>query len=260
MPAYFLPMTLPLTPQPKHPLEPPTVTARHEIVALKSHVLKAWINKAISCCQNATLMISLGTLDQKLWQFKETSSKTLSVRIDSSFPLETRAQGWDSTPEPESLQAACLRFPGVEPLRAEANNDGPNDEASQTKGIIAPNKETIKAPNGGNRILTISFMSLKTTPAANQESPPGEGTGLRPDPMATTLEQDNQVANLRSFDQRKNSQPGCHFADFQTQVPRSPGPTFPNALMSPSWKISSLEMGYYIDPRTPRSKLIAIFE
>ncbi|KAJ9077047.1 hypothetical protein DSO57_1020310 [Entomophthora muscae] len=111
----------------------------------------------------------------------------------------------DLNPDPESLQAAgpkdqgaaCLYFPGVKLPQAEVKNDGTDDEASQTKGIIAPNNGTIKAPNGGNKIPTISFMSLKATPAANQESPPGEGTGLRPNPMTTTLEKDNQVASLR---------------------------------------------------------------
>ncbi|KAJ9078974.1 hypothetical protein DSO57_1001188 [Entomophthora muscae] len=127
------------------------------------------------------------------------------VRINNSFPLETQAQGRDSNPDPKYLQAAgpedqgatFLSFPGVKLPQAEAKNDGPNGKASQTKGIIAPNEETIKAPNGGNKISTISFMSLKATPAVNQESPSEEGTGLRPNPMTTTLEQDNQVANLR---------------------------------------------------------------
>ncbi|KAJ9075821.1 hypothetical protein DSO57_1032003 [Entomophthora muscae] len=62
------------------------------------------------------------------------------------------AQGRNSNPDPESTQAACLRFPEVELPQAEAKNDGPNDEAGQTKGIIAPNKGTIKAPNGGNKV------------------------------------------------------------------------------------------------------------
>ncbi|KAJ9048488.1 hypothetical protein DSO57_1034684, partial [Entomophthora muscae] len=61
------------------PLEGDSVMARHGIVASENHVLKAWIDKATSCRQKATLMISLGTLDQKLWQFKEPSSKTLSA-------------------------------------------------------------------------------------------------------------------------------------------------------------------------------------
>ncbi|KAJ9084228.1 hypothetical protein DSO57_1026646 [Entomophthora muscae] len=100
--------------------------------------------------------------------------------IDNYFPLETRAQGKDLSPDPEFLwatnpkdqRATCLRFPEVEPLQAEAKNDDSNNETSQTKGTIAPTEGKIKAPNGGNKIPTISFMSLKGTPATNQESPP----------------------------------------------------------------------------------------
>ncbi|KAJ9090396.1 hypothetical protein DSO57_1002709 [Entomophthora muscae] len=53
-----------------------------------------------------------------------------------------------------------------------------------------------------------SFMSLKATPAANQESPPGEGTGLQPIPMITTLEQDNQVVNSRFLANERTPSPG----------------------------------------------------
>ncbi|KAJ9058912.1 hypothetical protein DSO57_1007318, partial [Entomophthora muscae] len=78
-----------------------------------------------------------------------------SVRIDNSFTLETWAQEQDSNPDPESLQAAgpgdqgtaCPHFPGVKPLQAETKNDGPNGEASQTKGIITSNEGLIKASN-----------------------------------------------------------------------------------------------------------------
>ncbi|KAJ9052221.1 hypothetical protein DSO57_1036436 [Entomophthora muscae] len=89
---------------------------------------------------------------------------------------------------------ACPRFPEVEPPQAEAKNDGPNGKASQTKGISVPNRGVIKAPNGGNETSIISFMSLKSTLAANQESSPEGGTGPQSNPMTTTLEQDNQVA------------------------------------------------------------------
>ncbi|KAJ9062346.1 hypothetical protein DSO57_1011699 [Entomophthora muscae] len=128
-------------------------------------------------------------------------------RIGNSFTRDTQAQGQDSNPDPESPQAtgpgdqgtACPCFPGVKPLQAETKNDGPNGEASQNKGIIAPNGGVIKTPNGGNKILTISFMNLKSTPMANQEPSPERGMGPQPNPMATNLEQDNQVANLISL-------------------------------------------------------------
>ncbi|KAJ9089257.1 hypothetical protein DSO57_1014803 [Entomophthora muscae] len=129
---------------------------------------------------------------------------TATVRIDNSLTLETQAKGQDSNPEPKSLrdwgQRGCLlRFLGVKTLQAEAKNDGPDDETSQTTGIITPNGGVIKAPNRGNKIPTINFMSLKSTAAINQESPPGEGIGPKPHPMTTALEKENQVVNLRFF-------------------------------------------------------------
>ncbi|KAJ9077973.1 hypothetical protein DSO57_1011508 [Entomophthora muscae] len=124
------------------------------------------------------------------------------VRIDISFTLETWDQGQDSTPDPGFLQTsssidqgtACPRFPEIETPQAEAKNDGLNGKESQTKGINAPNGGLIKAPIGGNKISTIRFMSLNSTLVANQEPSPEEGTGPQPNPMTTTLEQDNQVA------------------------------------------------------------------
>ncbi|KAJ9063958.1 hypothetical protein DSO57_1035464 [Entomophthora muscae] len=138
-------------------------------------------------------------------------------RLTIISPLETRVQGQDLNPDPEFLwatspkdqRAACLPFPEVEPLQAEAKNDDSNNETSQTKGIIAPNEGTIKVPNGGNKIPTISFMSLKATPATNQESPPGKGMGPQPNPMTTTLEQDNQVDNLRFSTNERTPGPGA---------------------------------------------------
>ncbi|KAJ9062900.1 hypothetical protein DSO57_1005702 [Entomophthora muscae] len=109
----------------------------------------------------------------------------------------------------------------------ETKNDGPNGEASQTKGIIAPNGGVIKAPNGGNKILTIRFMSLKSALVANKEPSPEEGTGLWPDPMTTTLEQDNQVANLRYLTNERTPCLGTILLPLNpsTQIP--PGPLFP---------------------------------
>ncbi|KAJ9074191.1 hypothetical protein DSO57_1008722 [Entomophthora muscae] len=96
---------------------------------------------------------------------------------------------------PADRGAACLCFPGVKPLQAEAKNDGPNGEASQIKGIITPNGGVIKAPNGGNKIPTISFMSLKSSWVTNQVQLLEENTGFRHDHMTTTQEQENQVTN-----------------------------------------------------------------
>ncbi|KAJ9068881.1 hypothetical protein DSO57_1024204 [Entomophthora muscae] len=204
---------------------------------------------------------------QGIWVLGFKGSKMalgLGGRIDNSFTLETRAR---VNPGPKSPQAAgpgdqgaaFLRFPGVEPLQAEAKNDGSNGEASQTKGIIAPNEGVIKAPNGGNKIPNISFMSLKSTLVANQDPSLEEGTGLWPNPMTTTLEQDNQVANSSLLTNERIPGPSAILLPLNpsTQINR---PTFPNSLKKPLWKILSLEVGCYIDPRTSRTKLIAIFE
>ncbi|KAJ9066630.1 hypothetical protein DSO57_1007704 [Entomophthora muscae] len=146
----------------------------------------------------------LSSLNASFWILSFANVDT-DVRIDNSFFLETWAQDWDSNPDPESPRAtssmdqgaACPQFPEIEPLQAEAKNDDQNVKASQTKEISAPNGGVIKAPNGGNKTSTISFMSLKSTLLANQEQSSEGGTGLQPNPMTTTLEQDNQVANSR---------------------------------------------------------------
>ncbi|KAJ9069222.1 hypothetical protein DSO57_1020806, partial [Entomophthora muscae] len=107
-----------------------------------------------------------------------------TVRIDNSSSLETQAQEQKSKPDPRSPWAArpvdqritILRFSGIEPLQAEAENVGPCSETGQTKEIIAPNGKPITAPNR----------------VANQEQSPGRGTGQWPNPMTTTLKLDNQ--------------------------------------------------------------------
>ncbi|KAJ9073867.1 hypothetical protein DSO57_1011982 [Entomophthora muscae] len=129
------------------------------------------------------------------WQNGLTLVSTeVSVRIDNFLPLENWAQGQDSNPDSEPLWAACPHFPGVNPPRAEANNDCPKGEASQTKGIITLNEEVIKVPNRGNKIPIIHFMGLKTTLVSNQDASPEESTGPGSGPMTVTQEQENQVA------------------------------------------------------------------
>ncbi|KAJ9062217.1 hypothetical protein DSO57_1013083 [Entomophthora muscae] len=130
------------------------------------------------------------------------------ARIDNSPPLEPQAQEWESNLEPGSPRAAgpmdcwtaCLHFSGIKPLQADAKDDGPCSEADQAKEIIAPSGMPITAPNRGTKATTISFMSLKSTPATNQEPTQERGTGPQPSPMTMTLEQDNQF---------KISQPSC---------------------------------------------------
>ncbi|KAJ9049211.1 hypothetical protein DSO57_1027059 [Entomophthora muscae] len=126
------------------------------------------------------------------------------VRIDNSPPLELQAQERESNLEPGFPQAsgpmncgtAYPHFSGVEPPQADTEDDGPPSETDQAKEIIALSGVPITTPNGGNQATTISFMSLKSKPATNQEPTQGRGTGLQPGPMTTTLEQDNQVAKL----------------------------------------------------------------
>ncbi|KAJ9084880.1 hypothetical protein DSO57_1019520 [Entomophthora muscae] len=127
-----------------------------------------------------------------------------TVRIDNSPPLETQAQEWESNPEPGFPWAAgpmdcgttCLYFSGIEPLQADTEDDGPPSETDQAKEISALSGLPITTPNGGNQATTKSFMSLKSSPATNQEPTQERGTGLQPGPMTTILEQDNQVAKL----------------------------------------------------------------
>ncbi|KAJ9060803.1 hypothetical protein DSO57_1026851, partial [Entomophthora muscae] len=119
----------------------------------------------------------------------------LTVRIDNSPPLEPQAQERELNPEPGFPRAArpmdcgttCPHFSGVEPPQADAEDDGPSSETDQAKEIIALSGVPITTPNGGNQATTISFMSLKSTPATNQEPTQGRGTGPQPGPMTTTL-------------------------------------------------------------------------
>ncbi|KAJ9065227.1 hypothetical protein DSO57_1021810 [Entomophthora muscae] len=69
------------------------------------------------------------------------------VRIFNSSSLETWAREQELNPDPRSPRAAGpvdqrttrLRFSGIEPLQADAENVDPCSETGQTKEIIAPN-------------------------------------------------------------------------------------------------------------------------
>ncbi|KAJ9088259.1 hypothetical protein DSO57_1024842 [Entomophthora muscae] len=161
---------------------------------------------------------------------------------------------------PMDCRTACLHFSGVKPPRADAEDDGPPSEKDQAKEIIAWSGVPIMTPNGGAKAKTISLMSLKSIPAINQEPTQGRGTGLQPGPMTTTLEQDNQVAKLGFSANEKTPRLST------TLLPLDPSTQFPRPCLSqcpddpPPWKMLSLEVRCYIDPRTLHSKLIAIFE
>ncbi|KAJ9082990.1 hypothetical protein DSO57_1039196 [Entomophthora muscae] len=108
------------------------------------------------------------------------------VRNDKLSPLKNQAQEQDLNSDPIPLQAAGpkaqgatgLHFAMVEPLQAKDKRYCLNNEASQTWTINLPNKGLIKAPDGGNKTSTISFMSLKAMTVANQELALIRGTGL----------------------------------------------------------------------------------
>ncbi|KAJ9074158.1 hypothetical protein DSO57_1009237 [Entomophthora muscae] len=158
-------------------------------------------------------MLTLKTLNQLLLKNLKTQfgivlvrvkDMPLIVRIDNSSPLEPQAQEQESNPEPGSPWAArpmdCRtahpHFSGIKPPQSDAEDDGPRSETDHAKEIISPSGMPITVPNGGAKAATISFMSLKSTPATNQDPTQGRGTGPQPNPMTTTLEQDNQVAKL----------------------------------------------------------------
>ncbi|KAJ9061328.1 hypothetical protein DSO57_1021787 [Entomophthora muscae] len=154
-----------------------------------------------------------------------------SVRIDNSSSLETRAQELELNPNPGpprvagpvDHRTARLRFSGINPLQADTKNVGPCSETGQTKEIIASNGRLITALNGGTEAVTIGFMNVKSTPVANQEPSPGRGTCLWPDPMTTTLKQDNQIANLRFLTNERTPGPSAILLplDPSTQCPQA---------------------------------------
>ncbi|KAJ9060479.1 hypothetical protein DSO57_1030590 [Entomophthora muscae] len=158
----------------------------------------------------------------------------VSVRIENSSSLETRAWEQELNPDPRSpwvagpvdQRTAHLRFSGLEPPQAEAKNVGPCSETGQTKEIIAPNGRPITVPNRGTEAATISFMNLKSTPVANQELSPGRGMGPWPNPMTTTLKQVNQVANLRFSTNERTPGPSAIL------LPLNPSTQFPQVCLS----------------------------
>ncbi|KAJ9085634.1 hypothetical protein DSO57_1012006 [Entomophthora muscae] len=189
------------------------------------------------------------------------------VRIDNSSSLESWAWEQELNPDPRSPQAsgpldqriACPHFSGIEPPEADAKNVGPCSKTGQTKEIISPNGRPIAATNRGTEVATISFMNLKSTPVANQELSPGRGMGLRPNPMTTTLKQVNQVANSRFLTNERTPGPSAILLHFDPST-QPPWACLSQCPYKPPWKVLSLEVGCYIDQRTPHSKLIAIFE
>ncbi|KAJ9061404.1 hypothetical protein DSO57_1021048 [Entomophthora muscae] len=150
-------------------------------------------------------------------------------------------------------------FSGIEPPQADTKCIDQCGKKRKTKEIIAPNGGLITTPNGGTNLATIGFMNLKSTPATNQEQTQERGIGPRPSPMTLTPEKDNQAAKLRFLTNGRTPGLGAILLplDPSTQFPR---PWTSQCLDGPPMKNVKFGGGYYIDPRTLRSKLIAIFE
>ncbi|KAJ9064708.1 hypothetical protein DSO57_1027576 [Entomophthora muscae] len=125
-------------------------------------------------------------------------------------------------------------FSGFEPLRADVEEDDLPRKVDQTKGITALSEVPITTPNGGDQ-ATISFMSLKSSPATNQEPTRGRGTGLQPGLMTSMLEQDNQVAKLGATTNERTPRPSAILLPLDPS-PQFPGPALHNALMTPHKK------------------------
>ncbi|KAJ9059173.1 hypothetical protein DSO57_1005096 [Entomophthora muscae] len=154
--------------------------------------------------------------------------------IDNSLSLETWAQEQELNPNPRSPWAAGPvdqrtshpRFSEIETPQADDKNVDPCSETGQTKEIIAPNGRPITALNRGTEAATISFMNLKSKPVANQELSPERDMDPRPDPMTTTLKQDNQVAKLRFLTNERTPRPSVILP------PLDPSTHFPRACLS----------------------------
>ncbi|KAJ9082688.1 hypothetical protein DSO57_1002205 [Entomophthora muscae] len=179
----------------------------------------------------------------------------LGVKFDNSSPLETQAQEQDLNPDPGSPRACGPRgcppvFFGVKPQQAEAPAKPQSQDTSTSSTMMAPEEEYLKFPNGGRDDTYTNFMSLKSSQVTNQEPTQERGTGLRPNPMTTTLEQDNQVAKLRFLTNERT--PGLSAIllplDLSTQFPR---PRFPQCPDEPPMENVKFGGGVLYRPKDP---------
>ncbi|KAJ9085092.1 hypothetical protein DSO57_1039812 [Entomophthora muscae] len=132
--------------------------AHHDIVALENHVLKAWIDKATSCYQKATLMISLGTLDQNLWQFKEPSSKTLSAcpEMVARLDFKSRQATISKQANPTISQLPVISF-GL----LYAQMKAPDEENPSKVFLDDQLRQTAKFKSGRKNMTRISQLWFK---------------------------------------------------------------------------------------------------
>ncbi|KAJ9048362.1 hypothetical protein DSO57_1035742 [Entomophthora muscae] len=163
-----------------------------------------------------------------------------SVKIDNSSSLETKAQEWDSNPNPGFPQdagsvdrrAARPCFFRIKPLEAEAPAKPQSQNTSTSSIIVALKEEPLELPNGGRDDAYVNFMSLKSSQVTNQEPTQERGTGPRPNPMTTTLEQDNKVAKLRFLTNERTPGPSAIFLPLDPSTQFSQ-PSFPQCPDEP---------------------------
>ncbi|KAJ9090262.1 hypothetical protein DSO57_1004172 [Entomophthora muscae] len=185
--------------------------------------------------------------------FSVTTSRPKILRIDNSFPLETRAQERDSNPEPGLTWAASPmdqgparpRFPETKPPQAEAPTKSRSQNTSAGLIMMVPKDELLKLPNGGRESSSVNFMNLKSSRVTNQIQLPKKNTGFRPNPVTIAQNQENQVTNLDILTNERNPAE-VPFRCSYTRASWPPTRIFPNILMKPLWKILSLGAGCYI--------------
>ncbi|KAJ9048342.1 hypothetical protein DSO57_1035973 [Entomophthora muscae] len=172
----------------------------------------------------------------------ENLHSTIHVRTDNFPPLEPQAQEQESNPEPGSPRAARpedretthLHFSGIEPPQADIEEDDPPGKVDQAEESNALSEVPITTPNGGVP-ATIGIMSLKSSPATNQEPTQGRGTSLQLGPMTSMLKQDNQVAKLGAATNERTPGPSAILLPLDPS-PQFPGPALHNALITPHKK------------------------
>ncbi|KAJ9085676.1 hypothetical protein DSO57_1011597 [Entomophthora muscae] len=121
------------------------------------------------------------------------------IRIDNSLPWGTRAQGWDSNPEPTFPWAAgpmdqgpaCPHFLGLSPCKSEAPAKSQSQNTCISLIMVVPKEEPLELPNGSRDDASVNFMSLKSSQVTNQTLLPKINPGFGPGPMTTTKNQEN---------------------------------------------------------------------
>ncbi|KAJ9075184.1 hypothetical protein DSO57_1038514 [Entomophthora muscae] len=156
---------------------------------------------------------------------QEMSGFTISPSGTSGPERELNPEsGFPQAAGPEDCETNCPHFSGIEPLQADVEEDNLPRKADQAKDSTALSEVPITTPNGGDP-ATIGLMSLKSSPATNQEPTQGRGTGLQLGPMTSMLKQDNQVAKLGAATNERTPGPSAIL------LPLDPSPQFPGPAL-----------------------------